>query len=270
MTTAAALEHTINAYNLSAASENKIHDDTVAKRFGFEGGLVPGVEVYAYMTHIPVARFGADWLSRGTADCRFHKPVYDGRDATVSGAVQDGDSIALKVEMGGILCATGQASLPAAETSPPVDAIPTATLPDHATRPDAAPETLLEGQVMGTFEVTHSAAENAQYVADVRESLPLFVEQGIVHPGLLLRLCNRAISMNVKLGPWIHVGSAVRNFAAAKVGDRLAAPARIVKEYAHKGHRFVEADVLLTANGETVLSRVHHTAIYRPRQVTGG
>ena len=30
MTAAAALEHTIEAYNLSAASENKIHDDTVA------------------------------------------------------------------------------------------------------------------------------------------------------------------------------------------------------------------------------------------------
>ena len=49
MNTIAALEHTVAAYNLSAASENKIHDDTVAKKFGFEGGLVPGVEVYAYI-----------------------------------------------------------------------------------------------------------------------------------------------------------------------------------------------------------------------------
>ena len=38
----------VNAFNLSAASENKIHDDTVARRFGFTGALVPGVEVYAY------------------------------------------------------------------------------------------------------------------------------------------------------------------------------------------------------------------------------
>jgi len=58
----AALEHVVEAYNLSAASENKIHDDEVARRFGFEGGLVPGVEVYAYMTTLAVRHFGPDWL----------------------------------------------------------------------------------------------------------------------------------------------------------------------------------------------------------------
>ena len=268
MTTASALEHMIEAYNLSAASENKIHDDMVARKFGFEGGLVPGVEVYAYMMHLPVARFGPDWLSRGTADCRFHKPVYDGRNATVGGAVQVGESIALTVESEGILCATGQAALGAAETPPSADAIPTAALPDHETRPDAAPEALVEGQVMGTYEITHSAEQNADYVRDVRESLDLFVAEGIVHPGLILRMANKALSLNVRLGPWIHVGSAIRNFAPAKVGDRLAAPARITKEYEHKGHRFVEMDVLITANGPTSVARVHHTAIYRPRQVT--
>lgn len=266
----AALLHTVNAYNLSAASENKIHDDTVAKKFGFEGGLVPGVEVYAYMTHIPVARFGADWLARGTANCRFHKPVYDGRDAAVSGSAQGDDSVALKVESEGILCATGEAALGAAETPPAADTIPAAPLPDHPTRPDAAPETLVEDQVMGTFEVSYSADENAEYVDNVRETLGLYVKDGIVHPGLLLRMANRALSMNVKLGPWIHVGSDVRNFAPAKVGDNLSAPARLIREYEHKGHRFAELDVLIVANGTDTLSRVHHTAIYRPRQVTGG
>ncbi len=270
MTTVAVLEHTIEAYNLSAASENKIHDDAVARKFGFEGGLVPGVEVYAYMMHLPVARFGPDWLSRGTAGCRFHKPVYDGRNASVGGTVQDGHSLALTVESEGVLCATGQAALNAAMMPPPADDIPTAPLPDHETRPDAAPEALVEGQLMGTFEVTYSAEENANYVRDVRETLELYTVQGILHPGLLLRLANRALSMNVRLGPWIHVGSEVQNYAAARVGDRLAAPARVIKEYEHKGHRFVELDVLITANGEASLARIHHTAIYRPRRVTGG
>ena len=48
----------VQACNLSHASENKIHDDEIARRFGFQGGLVPGVEVYAYMTHLPAARWG--------------------------------------------------------------------------------------------------------------------------------------------------------------------------------------------------------------------
>ena len=41
----------VQAYNTARQSENKMHDDTVAKRFGFSGGLVPGVDVMAYMMH---------------------------------------------------------------------------------------------------------------------------------------------------------------------------------------------------------------------------
>ena len=74
------------AYNTALNSENKIHDDAVARRFGFTGGLVPGVDVYAYMTHPAVARWGRAWLERGTATCRFAQPVYDGDPATVTAA----------------------------------------------------------------------------------------------------------------------------------------------------------------------------------------
>ena len=42
--------YTVRAHNASIHSENKIHEDTVAKQYGFRGGLVPGVTVHAYMT----------------------------------------------------------------------------------------------------------------------------------------------------------------------------------------------------------------------------
>ena len=58
MSAAAALIHKVNAFNLSAASENKIHDDAVAQKFGFQGGLVPGVEVYAYMSNLRCGNSG--------------------------------------------------------------------------------------------------------------------------------------------------------------------------------------------------------------------
>jgi hypothetical protein len=45
----------VKAFNASKESENKIHDDAVARQFGFRGGLVPGVDVYAYMTHLGTA-----------------------------------------------------------------------------------------------------------------------------------------------------------------------------------------------------------------------
>src|SRR5437660_12546204 len=80
----------VSAYNTSKQSENKIHDDTVARRYGFSGGLVPGVDVMAYMIHLPVARWGRAFLERGLIEARFGKPVYDGETAEVPATERDG------------------------------------------------------------------------------------------------------------------------------------------------------------------------------------
>jgi len=82
----------VRAFNTAHDSENKIHDDATARRFGFSGGLVPGVDVYGYMSHLPVTRWGRAWLERGTAECRFFKPVYDG-DAAIVTARDSGGGI---------------------------------------------------------------------------------------------------------------------------------------------------------------------------------
>ena len=267
MTATAALLHEVNAFNLSAASENKIHDDTVAQKFGFRGGLVPGVEVYAYMTNLPVRQFGADWLSGGSLDCRFQKPVYDGRNAVSTGQLEADGSITLKVKSEGVLCGSGSAAMGHGQAAPNAAKYAVAALPDYETRPVAAPEALVEGQVMGTFEQVMDADDLGQYLIDVREDLDLYAAEEIIHPGWLLRLGNRALSMNVKLGPWIHVGSKVTNFATAHYGDSIQSRATVARAYEHKGHRFVELDVLLVANGATAVAQIDHTAIYRPRQV---
>src|SRR5882724_9509126 len=80
-------EYLVKARNTSSNSENKIHDDATARRYGFRGALVPGVTVYAYLTEPLVAAFGAAWLQRGTATVRFHKPVLDGEELKVAAVV---------------------------------------------------------------------------------------------------------------------------------------------------------------------------------------
>src|SRR5579871_5116191 len=103
----------IEAFNTAKNSENRIHDDAVARRFGFHGGLVPGVEVYAYMTHLPVRHWGRAWLERGIAECRLLKPVYD-RDRVSVTADQREGGLELRLEARGELCATCRAELPPA------------------------------------------------------------------------------------------------------------------------------------------------------------
>lgn len=256
--------YAVLAHNLSAQSENKIHDDTVARRFGFTGALVPGVEVYAYACHPAVARWGRAWLEHGTAECRFQSPVYDG-DRVMVEAAEAGEGLTLTVRRGEALCATGRAALPAAIPAPDAAAWPWRAPP--ASRPPASEETLARGTVLGTapLEVTPGLA--ADYLAAVREADPLYAREGLVHPGQVLRLCNQALVQNVVLGPWIHVGSQVRNFAAARVGQSLTARARVTDNAERKGHRFVELDVLVVDAAGAVVAQILHTAIWRPRQV---
>src|SRR5262245_18095193 len=119
MSTSPPITYRVEAYNVSHASENKIHDDVVARQLGFAGGLVPGVRVYAYACHPFGERWGRVWLERGGIELRFLKPVYDGRFAAVSSRVAAA-GLDMEVHSEGVLCAAGRAWLTnAAPLSPP-------------------------------------------------------------------------------------------------------------------------------------------------------
>ena len=256
----------VSAYNTAKASENKIHDDATARRFGFSGGLVGGVHVYAYMTHQPLAHWGRAWLERGTGDCKFSKPVYEGDIAEIV-ADETTAGIDLQVISRGELCATGSAALPASITPPPIADFQSATPPAHDARPPADEQSLAVGRWLGMNPLAVTAEFHAQDLSDTRETDPLYAAEGIVHPGTILRCCNWVLSHNVVLPAWMHVGSKVQNLGIARIGDTLSARARVTQNYVHKGHKFVEVDALVLANERTPLARVTHTAIYLPRQL---
>ncbi len=255
----------VRAFNTAAASENKIHDDAVARRFGFHGALVPGVEVYAYMAHMPVARWGRAWLEGGAAECRFLKPVYDGDIARVTASEENG-GLALGVESAGERCASGHVFMPSDRSpAPPVDALPAGTLP--AERPPASETSLAPGAALGIRPLIIDRAMLANYLDDICETDPLYRAEGLVHPGQILRLANQALVQNVVLGPWIHVGSKMRNYAAARVGEQLTLRSKVTSNVVNKGHAIVEFDAIIIAEGTKAVAEITHAAIWRPRQV---
>jgi len=261
---AALAPYHVEAFNTSKASENKIHDDTVAQQFGFSGGLVPGAIVYAYMSHLPLERWGRDWLERGTAECRFMKPVYDGDQVTVTAAERDG-VLEISLECRGVVCAMGTAALPAPASPPALAEF--RDVPQQSRRPPADEQSLAVGTWLGIEPVIVTPELVAQYVSDVRETSPLYVAEGLLHPVLVPHIGNFALNRNVTLGPWMHVGSKIQHFAAARVGDSLTVRARATGNYEHKGHLFVDLDALIVANNVTPLVRTAHLSIYRPRQL---
>ncbi len=253
----------VSAYNTSKKSDNKIHDDAVARRFGFSGGLVPGVDVIAYMMHLPIAKWGRAFLERGLIEARFVKPVYDGEIAEVSCEERDG-VLSLRVDSRGEPCAAGSASLPASAPSVSISDFSEAVAASERRPVNAASYPV--GKWLGTVPRTWAGDAARQYLADIRETSPIYAKQGLGHPGLLLRTMNSVLVDNAILGPWIHVGSRMQLLAAAQSGDELTARAKVTGNYEKKGHRFVELDALVVANGGTPVAHCQHTAIYQPRE----
>ena len=253
----------VQACNTAKLSENKMHDDTVAKRFGFSGGLVPGVDVMAYMMHLPVAKWGRAFLERGLIEARFIKPVYDGKTAEVRGEESDG-VLSIEVESGGQLCVAGSASLPASAPSISISEF-TETAAVTERRPVDATSYEL-GKWLGTVPRAWAGDAAREYLTDVRERDPIYLAEGLGHPGLLQRVMNKVLVDNAILGPWIHVGSRMQLLSAVRSGDELTARAKVTGNYEKKGHRFVELDALVIANGRTPLAHCQHIAIYQPRE----
>jgi hypothetical protein len=253
----------VSAYNTSKLSENKIHDDAVARKFGFSGGLVPGVDVFAYMVHLPVAKWGRAFLERGLIEARFVKPVYDGEIANVSSAESNG-VLSLEVESRGQLCATGSASLPASAPSFAMADYSAAAPVAERLPVNAASYEL--GKWLGSMPRAWAGDAATEYLHDVREHDPIYAREGLGHPGLIQRVMNKVLVDNAILGPWIHVGSRMQLLAAGRSGDELTARAKVTGNYEKKGHHFVELDALVLANGHTPLAHCQHIAIYQPRE----
>jgi hypothetical protein len=170
------------------------------------------------------------------------------------------------VESQGVLCATGRAELPAALRPPPALA-DYKSVPVRSERAAATEQTLPVGEWLGMTPLAITDAFLAQEIQDAREADTIYAREKIVHPVTTLRCCNWALSHNVTLPAWIHMGSKVRNLGVAHAGDTLNVRARITQNYEHKGHKWVELDCLVVANETTPVLQAMHIAIYRPRQL---
>jgi acyl dehydratase len=260
--------HTVRAYNDAAASANKIHDDTVAAQYGFRGGLVPGVTVYAYMTYPLVQSFGEAWLTRGTANVRFVRPFYEGDQVTVSGTIRAVSGPGLDLDMrgtnaAGVDCGLGTATLPARAALASAE-VPAG--PAQQRRIPISSEAIVVGVPLPKLTLTVSQAENQEYCQTHGDDLAVYQgAQGCVHPGLLLRQCNRIFSEHFVLGPWIHVASEVTTYRPCRAGEALEVRGVPIDKFEKKGHGFVVLDVGILANG-AMAQRVKHTCIFRPRK----
>lgn len=247
-----------------------MHGDEAVK-YGFRGGLVPGVDVLAYLAHEAVERWGEQWLGGGRLNGRLISPCYDGEELAVETDEKDGRLSSRVLGSKGDERAVATMSLvtdPETEREMPnwgPDDIPASTAPDPANRPPAAAELLAPGTVLATQHSGFHAEYAPMYLDQISEDHPAFRESRLAHPGWIMVFANFTIASTVQLGPWIHVASDAWFLRAVGDGERIEVRADVSDRFEKKGHEMVDMRVLYLV-GDEVAARINHRAIWQPRR----
>ena len=265
---------TVVAKNYATASANKMHSDEGAERYGFRGGLVPGVAVYAYMT-VPIAEaLGREWLERGSFSGKFIKPIYDGETVKIQSRVIEVDPIRITVSVVNeqdVLCAVGEASLPDKRPFLDISRYPYKPLPDPGEKLPPTLDALSQDTILGALEFRvdpqHQQGEYGDFLDEMLDPLDIYRgPNAMLHPAFLVQKANTLLSENVDLGPWIHSDSDVNYYAAPPAGETLYMQGRVAHPYTKRGHDIVVLDVAVLGDQERPIAHLTHTAIVRPHQ----
>jgi hypothetical protein len=253
----------IFARNHAAASSNKVHDPEFARSAGFRGGLLPGVDVYAYLTRVVMDRWVPAWLASGGGEVRFVRPVCDGDELELAASLQADQSLMVLARCGGEDRALLMANLDQPLPDHELRSFPERALPEPKLR--AHPESFSPGEWLGSLSTSITRAEAVSQLTEVGETTPVYSREQLVHPGHLLRFADSLIAANVDLPPWMHVGSVFQHHGLVHWDERISVRARVVQTFERKGHDFVQLDVLMLGEDGSPRFRVRpYTAIYRP------
>ncbi|HJY41797.1 MAG TPA: hypothetical protein VJ303_11190 [Steroidobacteraceae bacterium] len=256
--------HAAVARNFNEASENKIHSDEIARRFGFTGALVPGVTVFGHLAWPLTQRLGESWLHSSWVTTRFIKPAYHAETISLLDRETGADSVAVDCRNAGdVLLATLECRiedpLPAADPHAQVSG---PQRPDE--RVAIAWDTVHVEQPFATYAWKPDDALNREYAARVDDDTELF-RKGLLHPHAILSQANLVLVRRFVMPAWIHTGSDIRFRRLLRVGDAIEVRAVPLEKWERKGHQFIRLYVAYVVSGE-IATEIWHTAIFRMRQ----
>lgn len=259
------------ARNTAAESDNKIHDDAEARRYGYAGGLVPGVTLYAYLTQLAVAFYGPAWLERGTADVSFRRPVYEEELVHCAGETRDAaaadPTLDLRVLRDTSACAGGTFALGSGGAGPslPAGSPPAAELPEL--RPDNVPI----GVPLAPLQSAISAEGAAAYAEGTSDPNPWYRGRSpfggtLVPPGWLAARQATLLRHNFRFGPSIHARTVARHLAPAFAGRAYETRAVIRETSERNGNHYLVLDAETRDDQDRVVYRVEHHSIFSVRR----
>lgn len=258
----------IQALNDAESSENRIHSDDVAARYGFSGALVSGVNLFGYLTQPLVRCYGENWLSEGVMDVIFLKPAYHEDLLSIqtenlqTGANYQRHHLSCAYNQEGVLLARLESWLPS--QLPAINTL--------ASMSGGAP---LDGREEISWDLIHlqqpaasyswlaSSSDNLERVEAQRDESEIYRgENGLIHPYYLLDACNQTLKRMFILPAWIHTGSRLVLRRAIRTGQTIEVCAIPIQKWTRKGHQFIKLYIAMRVDGEVALE-VEHSAIFR-------
>jgi len=258
------------ALNTAPDSQNRIHSDELAKEYGFEGGLVPGVTISAYLVHPLIELWGKEWLDSGFANCRITSPLYDEELFEVkSNIVDETHAHTTLIRSNGVVSANAEIAITKNLPKPPISRADNLVEEDF-TPPLATKEVWNELKSRGckAFKFTWGDEDPLIYLRDASDLPDLLQprEGGFSNLSFLLGCSNWALSGNAYMNPWVHVQTISQNYRAVSYGTPLIAEMQVNSVFERKSHEFVDVGVnLFGVEDEKCVMTINLIAIYRLR-----
>ena len=257
------------AYNQVPDSENEIHGDAIALQFGFEGALVPGATVAAYLVHPVVEELGYEFLCRGKFSAKFLAPVYDDLDFKVETMAKPENQYSAEISQSDArVCASALINIAPSDLESP--SLRGDELGDpKAERKPATPETMrgLKEQGCEAFEdVWQEQHQMATYLRDSSKMASPFFKENFANPAFLIGMSNYVFASNAQMNPWILVEAHCQNFKAMPEGSKVLGEMEILELFNRRGHEFADSRInLFDADSESCFSTIRLRAIYKVR-----
>lgn len=252
--------YSVQSFNDAQQSENRIHSDEMAQRFGFEGALVAGVVVFGHMTYLPVKLWGRNWLTNNQAEVKFLKPAYDGQLLDLRYEKHSRINETKCFNPSGVLLAPMSDEQGEVEVNPKHNLAPSTS---PIVREEISWDKLIIDQPAPAFQWFADRENNDQLCDQLRDDQEIYIgDNPCVHPFWMLRQCNSAFSRSFILPAWIHVGSKMIFHQPLLVNQDIEVRMVPVKKWERKGHEFVTLYISFMVDDE-VYVEVDHTSIFK-------
>lgn len=258
----------ILALNDAEASENKIHSDDIAAKYGFTGALVSGVNVFGYLTQPLVKHYGAAFLKQGIMEVIFLKPAYQHDLLTITTMDEVADNkgqrhhLTSATNEDGVLLAKLESWLP--KELPAVNKLADSAYGARQYEREEIRWELIhlhQGAAKHIWQPTSS--DNKIRVETQRDESDIYLgENEFIHPYYLLDACNKALMRMFILPAWIHTGSRLILRRAIRTGQAIDVSATAIDKWERKNHQFIKLYIAMRVDEEIALE-VEHTAIFK-------